>query len=109
MKAPKIYYVNWVLPPYRGMTIPPFGIFIKKTHKGNKRILNHDLVHWKQYLRLGLFLFYIRYFFQLIIFGYDKMPMEKEARFEESLYRRTHYTSVYHRPIRKKIINKKRK
>ncbi len=101
MKAPRIYYVNWLLPPFRGMTIPPFGIFILKKHKGNQTILNHDFVHWEQYKKLGLILFYLRYFLQLLVFGYNKMPMEIEARYEESLYRKKHYTSYYFRPNRK--------
>jgi hypothetical protein len=76
----KIYYVKYIIPPFRAMTIPPFGIFIKKKYKGNNQILKHDLIHWKQYKRMGLFMFYFRYFIQLIIIGYDTMPMEMEAR-----------------------------
>jgi hypothetical protein len=62
------------------MTIPPFGIFIKKEFKGNNQILKHDLIHWKQYKRMGFIMFYFRYIIQLIIIGYDTMPMELEAR-----------------------------
>lgn len=29
-KQPKIYYVRWVLPPFRAMTIPPVGIIVRK-------------------------------------------------------------------------------
>ena len=76
----KIYYVRYVLPPFRAMTIPPFGIFIKKEFKGNEQILKHDLIHWKQYKRMGFIMFYFRYIIQLIIIGYDTMPMELEAR-----------------------------
>ena len=83
----KVYYVNWVLPPFRAMTIPPFGIFIKKQFKGDEQILKHDLIHWGQYKRMGLIMFYFRYIIQLIIIGYDTMPMELEARqFEDSVY-----------------------
>lgn len=95
-KKPKIYYTNWIFPPFRGMTIPPFGIFILKKHKGNEKILEHDLIHWKQYKRMGLFLFYFRYFTQLIIIGYDTMPMEMEARQNEDYYTKWNYKDVYH-------------
>jgi hypothetical protein len=95
-KDPKIYYVKYLLPPFRAMTIPPFGIFIKLKYKGNKQILQHDLIHWKQYKRMGLIMYYLRYFIQLIIIGYDTMPMELEARqFEkyEDVYK---YREKYH-------------
>jgi hypothetical protein len=96
MNQPKIYYVPWVLSPYRAMTIPPFGIFIKKKYRGDKKILNHDMVHWEQYQRLGLFRFYLLYFKQFIQYGYDNMPMEIEARYEEDEYAKKHYSKVYH-------------
>ncbi|MBP6323589.1 MAG: hypothetical protein KA322_01025 [Chitinophagales bacterium] len=52
-KQPKIYYVRWVLPPFRAMTIPPFGIIVRKDLKVDNQILAHDLIHWKQYERMG--------------------------------------------------------
>ncbi|HWY11791.1 MAG TPA: hypothetical protein VN026_10725 [Bacteroidia bacterium] len=91
------------------MTIPPFGIFVDWHWKGCKHILVHHKEHWRQYLRLGFFLFYIRYFLQLLIFGHDEMPMEVDARYKEALYRRTHWIHDHHRPIRRKIIKRKRK
>jgi len=93
---PKIFYVNWLIPPFRGMTIPPFGIFIHKKYKDNNQILKHDLIHWNQYKRMGLFLFYFRYFMQLIIIGYDWMPMEMEAREGEDFNGMFNYSKKYH-------------
>lgn len=95
-KKPKIYYVKWVIPPFRAMTIPPFGIFIKAEFKDDKQIINHDLIHWKQYRRMGLFMFYFRYFIQLIIIGYDTMPMEMEARKNEDEDTQWNYRKKYH-------------
>jgi hypothetical protein len=97
MKAPKIYYVNYLLPPFRAMTIPPFGIFIKKEYKNDLQILEHDLIHWRQYKRMGLFLYYFRYFIQLIIIGYDTMPMEMEARQNENYEDIYKYREKYHK------------
>ena len=97
MNKPRIYYVLWTVPPYRAMTIPPFGIFVRKDHKNNEKILNHDIVHWKQYQRMGLLRFYFQYFKEFIIFGYDKMPMELNARYEEDEYTRKHYSKTYHK------------
>jgi len=96
MKQSKIYYVRWVLPPYRAMTIPPFGIFIKKQYKNNQKTLNHEMVHWRQYQKLGLLMFYFQYFKQFVKYGYDKMPMEIEARYEEDEYTKRHYSEIYH-------------
>lgn len=80
----KIYYIKYVWlpfrPPYKAITIPPFGIFIRSKYCDNKKILNHEMIHWKQYQELGLLKFYWQYFKQFLKFGYDRMPMEIEAR-----------------------------
>lgn len=96
-KEPEIIYVKWLLPPYRAMTIPPFGIFVKHEHRGNDKILNHDKIHWKQYKRMGLFMFYFRYLSQLLFIGYDYMPMEMEARYEEDEKTKLNYSETYHK------------
>jgi hypothetical protein len=96
-KEPKIFYVEKLIPPFRGMTIPPFGIFIKKQYKGDESILNHDKIHWKQYQRMGLFLYYFRYLIQLILIGYDTMPMEMEARQNETEKDKWNYREKYHK------------
>lgn len=101
MKAPTIYYVEWLLFSFRGMTIPPFGIFILKKHKLNKRLVNHELTHWKQYRKLGLILFCVRYFLQMLVFGYKNMPMEIEARHEERPHFQKEYSMFYVRPKRR--------
>lgn len=97
-KQPKIRYVKWVLPPFRAMTIPPFGIFIKKQFEGDKQILAHDLIHWKQYERMGFIMYYIRYFFQIVFIGYDTMPMEMEARIFDDEATKWNYRKKYHKP-----------
>ena len=96
-REPKIRYVQWVLPPFRAMTIPPFGIFIKKEFEGDKQILEHDLIHWKQYERMGLFMYYFRYFMQLLLIGYDTMPMEMEARQGDDDETKWNYRERYHK------------
>ena len=95
MEKIKIYYVDKLPGNYRGMTIPPLGIFILKKHRGNKKILEHDLVHWMQYKKIGLLDFYVKYFLQFIYFGYDKMPMEIEARKNEPIEVQTNYKNTY--------------
>ena len=75
MKQPKIYYHSiWILPPppRRAITLPPWGIFIKKKYKSNQKILNHELIHWQQYQIMGLFKFYFQYLKEFLIYGYKK-------------------------------------
>jgi len=94
---PKIFYVNKLPGKFRGMTIPPIGIFILKKYEFDDKVLEHDLVHWKQYKRMGLFLFYFRYLMQYILIGYDLMPMEMEARQNENLEDQYNYREKYHK------------
>lgn len=77
---PKIYYNNTITGNYNARTIPPFGIFIKPKQKDNKMLLNHELVHWKQYQEMGLIKFYANYSSYNNELGYDLNPMEIEAR-----------------------------
>jgi|GEM_PF-1693755 hypothetical protein len=96
-RKPKVRYVTWIVPPFRGMTIPPFGIFIHARHQGDDQILAHDLVHWRQYERMGFFMYYFRYFMQLLLIGYDTMPMEMEARMFDDERTKWNYRSKYHK------------
>ena len=96
-EKPKIFYVKWLIPPFRAMTIPPFGIFILHKYKGDDQVLQHDLIHWKQYKRMGIIMYYLRYIVQLIFIGYDTMPMEMEARQKEKYEDIYNYREKYHK------------
>lgn len=96
-QEPKIKYVKRLLGPFRAMTIPPFGIFIKQEFEGDEQILAHDKIHWAQYQRMGLFLYYFRYFMQLLLIGYDTMPMEMEARQHDDEHTKWNYRKKYHK------------
>jgi hypothetical protein len=80
---------------YNAQTIPPFGIYILETEKDNKKLLEHELVHWKQYNKSGAILFYLKYLAQKSFYGYDKMPLEIEARklVGENNYCQNNYTN----------------
>ena len=79
-KSPKISYKEQLPFNFNAQTFPPFGISIQKEDKNNNKLLEHELTHWEQYRKTGAILFYIRYALEKIIFGYDKMPLEIEAR-----------------------------
>lgn len=91
-KEPTLHLVDSIPGNFNAATIPPFGIYIAKEHANNSQLLNHELVHWQQYQRMGLVPFYSTYFKQLLFHGYDLHPMEQEARKNEAEYCRTNYT-----------------
>lgn len=68
------------LPIFRAIMIPHVGIFIKEQYRDDKILLEHEKIHWQQYKRMGSLAFLVRYLFQLILIGYDTMPLELEAR-----------------------------
>jgi hypothetical protein len=81
IKKNKIYHIPFDIPGSQmAATIPPFGIFIEKKYKGDKSLLNHELVHWDQYNRMGFFDFYSTYLSEYVKYGRKYGPMEVEAR-----------------------------
>ncbi len=91
-KPPSVYYTKTILGGFNGIAIPPIGIFIRQDQAGNQQLLNHELVHWQQYLRDGLLGFYGGYLQQHLCGGYDLNPYEVEARYEECEYCKLNYT-----------------
>lgn len=104
---PPVYYLKSLDNNYNARTIPPFGIFILESEKNNKALLDHELIHWKQYQRMGLVEYYSEYSRQMKQFGYDKMPMEVEARSNESDYVKYNYTEAVRNGTAKTIYNPK--
>lgn len=102
-KEIKLYPVKWIPFGFRAMCIPPVGILIKKKYfqfsnsEEMAEILKHENIHWSQYKRMGFFMFYFRYFAQLLIIGYDTMPMEMEARQGLTDEQKWNYRSIYHK------------
>lgn len=90
---------------YNARTIPPFGIYIKESEKDNAALLEHEMVHWRQYQKMGLFNFYSTYWRQLKEHGYDQMPMEQDARGNEDEYCRENYTQCVRNGWARTIYN----
>ena len=65
---------------YKGITLPPFGVYILKEDMDDQELVRHELIHWDQYKRMGLIKFYTTYFYYSVRYGYKKNPMEIEAR-----------------------------
>lgn len=81
LKDNKVYYIPFEIPGSQmAATIPPFGIFIESKYEGEIDLLNHELVHWDQYQRMGFLVFYKTYISEYIKYGRKYGPMEIEAR-----------------------------
>ena len=83
----KIRKINWFWALFAtGITLAPFGIYLKDYHLGNNRIINHEKIHWGQQKEMLIIFFYIWY---LIEFGirvftnwgnaYQSISFEREA------------------------------
>jgi hypothetical protein len=74
--------VSWWLARtgYRGITLPPFGIFMAPGSESDTGLIKHEMVHWAQYQRMGAVRFYATYLWFQVRYGYEKNPMEIEAR-----------------------------
>lgn len=90
--SPTIYFIKKMQGNYNGRCVPPFGIFIHESQRNNQNLINHELVHWQQYQRLGLLKFYSEFNKQIKQYGYDLAPLEIEARYAENDYCRYNYT-----------------
>lgn len=102
---PPIFYREKLPGNYNAQTIPPFGIFILESQKENKALLDHELIHWRQYQEKGLIPFYNSYFAQLKRYGYDLAPMEIEARANETDFCKTNYTECVRNGQAKTVFN----
>ncbi|HLD61326.1 MAG TPA: hypothetical protein VJA27_04330 [Patescibacteria group bacterium] len=67
---------------WKGITLPPVGMFVCEKNGVHERLRAHELVHWEQYRRTSTVGFYTRYFFHYMKagFSYTDNAMEVEAR-----------------------------
>jgi hypothetical protein len=86
MNKPKFFEakgpVKWWLKfaGYKAITLPPFGIFITWDRFNSPSLRRHEMVHWKQAQEFGIVMFYAKYLFFQVRYGYWNNPMEVEAR-----------------------------
>lgn len=90
---------------YNARCIPPFGIIMNQKFKGNQKLMDHEMVHWSQFQRMGLARFYIQYAKELRAYGYDGMPMEIEARYHENDYCKANYTYCVRNGLAETVYN----
>lgn len=88
-----------------GITLAPFGIFLKEKYLNDQIVINHELIHYEQQKELLFIFFYILYFLEWFIkfFFYGKrayhyISFEKEANEHEKnndyFYKRRKYAWV---------------
>ena len=73
--------------PIVGISLAPFGIYIKKEYLTFKGIANHEKVHWKQQLEMLIIFFYLWYGIEWLIRrlfingknAYKNISFEREA------------------------------
>lgn len=59
-----------------GFSFAPF-VFVKD--KTNEKMVNHELIHIRQQYKHFIVWFWVRYIYQLVTKGYDKIDYEIEA------------------------------
>ena len=69
---------------FDGITLPPWGIFIRREKLDDDRLYRHELTHWLQAQEVGALWFYAYYIWFTLRFGYRNNPMEVEARAAET-------------------------
>ena len=78
--AGRLLSVYLVRTGYKAITLPPLGIYMLQPALSDAGLVAHEQVHWLQYRRLGLVRFYALYLWYLWRYGYERHPMEIEAR-----------------------------
>ena len=87
-----------------GITLAPFGIYIRKEYLNWNWIVNHEKIHWQQQIEMLIVFFYLWYliewFIRKFLFfqkkAYHKISFEREAFYYEEnlnyLNNRKHFT-----------------
>ena len=74
-----------------GITLAPFGIYIKEEYLNDEEMIRHESIHWAQQMEMWIIPFYIWYFLEWLIKlvtppvgAYKDISFEREAnRYEE--------------------------
>lgn len=74
--------IRWFLQAtgYRGITMPWRVIYLAPGSEGDTGLIAHEAVHVEQIDRLGPIRFVYTYLYMLMRYGYERHPMEIEAR-----------------------------
>lgn len=81
----RIVRVPFLIPPnaYAQVLLPRI-IFVRSDVAVTPALIAHELQHVAQLAELGLLRYWVRYLTLLLRFGYERHPMEIEARIAET-------------------------
>lgn len=67
-----------------GLTMPWRTVYVRRSCLKDPGLIAHETAHIRQIERMGPVWFSIVYLYQLLRFGYERMPMEIEANEAQS-------------------------
>lgn len=70
-----------------GVTLAPFGIYLKPEYLTNKRVIQHESIHWKQQLEMLIIPFYLWYIIEWFIRLFMKGNAYRNISFEREAYK----------------------
>lgn len=69
-----------------GITLCPFGIYLKDSYLKDNVIINHEKIHWRQQIEMLVIFFYLWYGIEYFVrlgsnpgFSYSSLSFEREA------------------------------
>ena len=84
IKYPLIFYVDKLKDNFAGKTFGPL-VFILKSHKSDKGLYDHELIHVKQWFTKGFFIHSLRYKFSQIYRYWSEIEAYKKQMETDNL------------------------
>ena len=50
-----------------GITLAPFGIYLREDYISQERLINHENIHWRQQMEMLIILFYLWYLIEWLV------------------------------------------
>jgi len=69
-----------------GITLAPFGIYIREDFITHKDIIQHESIHWKQQMEMLILPFYIWYLIEWFIRLFINVDVYRNISFERESY-----------------------
>jgi hypothetical protein len=67
----------------------PFGIYIRKEWMNSKKTVNHESIHWRQQMEMGIIFFYLWYVIEYLV----KIPKYRKNAYRHISFEREAYTN----------------
>ena len=74
----RIYSCKY-LKKFSGISLAPLGVFIRPDRLNDKRLIQHERIHWQQQKEMGILPFYLWYLAEGLWKGYPNISFEREA------------------------------